>query len=107
MRAYVAGRLFDKATQNDQLQFVAGSSGPPGPGTNSAGLGIFRYQTTCGTVFGHTGNIPGYTVFAAANANSSRSVVVVANTQLNSSPATPAFTMLRQAESLAVCAALG
>jgi D-alanyl-D-alanine carboxypeptidase len=107
MRAYVDGRLFDKATQNDQLQFVAGASGPPGPGINSAGLGIFRYQTDCGTVFGHTGNIPGYTVFAAANASGSRSVVVVVNTQLNSSPATPAFTMLGHVEALGVCAALG
>jgi D-alanyl-D-alanine carboxypeptidase len=32
----------------------------PGPGTNSAGLAIFRYQTRCGTVYGHTGNFPGY-----------------------------------------------
>jgi D-alanyl-D-alanine carboxypeptidase len=107
MRAYVAGKLFDRSTRNDQLQFVTGSSGPPGPGTNSAGLGIFRYQTNCGTVFGHTGNIPGYTVFAAASANGSRSVVVVVNTQLNSSPMTPAFTRLRDAEGLGVCAAMG
>ncbi len=107
MRAYVEGRLFDKATQSDQLHFVAGNSGPPGPGINSAGLGIFRYQTDCGTVFGHTGNIPGYTVFAAANANGSRSVVLIVNTQLNSSPATAAFAMFRHTEDLGVCAALG
>ncbi len=107
IRAYVAGQLFGKATQRDQLQFVAGSSGPPGPGDNSAGLGIFRYETSCGTVFGHTGNIPGYTLFAAADASGSRSVVVIVNEQLNSSPATPAFTALRQVDGLGVCAALG
>lgn len=107
MRAYVQGRFFDQSTRNDQLRFVPGNSGPPGPGDNSAGLGIFRYQTDCGTMFGHTGNIPGYTVFAAASANGARSVVVVVNTQLNSSPATAAFTMLREAEGLGVCAALG
>ncbi len=107
MRAYVSGQLFDRATQADQLQFVGGSSGPPGPGTNSAGLGIFRYETHCGTVLGHTGNIPGYTLFAAASSNGSRSVVVIVNEQLNSSPATPVFTALRRAEGLGVCAALG
>jgi D-alanyl-D-alanine carboxypeptidase len=106
-RAYVAGQLFDQATRSDQWQFLAGSSGPPGPGTNSAGLGIFRYQTSCGTVYGHTGNIPGYTLFAAASADGSRSVEVIVNNQLNSSPATPAFTALRGAEGLGVCAALG
>ena len=41
------------------------ASEPPGPGKNSAGLGIFRYETRCGTVWGHTGNYPGYTQFAA------------------------------------------
>ncbi len=107
MRAYVAGRLFGRSTQEDQRQFVAGSSGPPGPGDNSAGLGIFEYRTTCGTVLGHTGNIPGYTLFAAASADGSRSVVVIVNEQLNSSPASPAFTALRRAEGLAVCDALG
>lgn len=106
IRAYVGGRLFDQATQAEQLHFVAGSSGPPGPGTNAAGLGIFRYETACGTVYGHTGNIPGYTVFAAANAGASRSVVVVVNTQLNSTPATPAYNALRHTWELAVCAAL-
>lgn len=107
MRAYVAGRLFDRTTRDDQMDFVPGNSGPPGPGSNAAGLGVFRYRTDCGTVFGHTGNIPGYTTFAAASADGSRSVVVVVNTQLNSTPTTTAFTRLRDAEALGVCAALG
>ena len=61
IRAYASGRLFGAATHSQQLRFVPGSSEPPGPGTNAAGLGIFRYRTRCGTVFGHTGNFPGYT----------------------------------------------
>jgi len=107
MRSYVRGELFSKATQAEQLQFVPGSSGPPGPGTNAAGLGIFRYQTGCGTVFGHTGNFPGYTLFAASSPDGRSSVVVAVNQQLNSTPVTPAFTLLREADELGVCAALG
>jgi D-alanyl-D-alanine carboxypeptidase len=107
MRAYVAGRLFGPTVQKAQRQFVSGSSGPPGPGTNSAGLAIYRYQTKCGTVFGHTGNFPGYTMFAAATSDGSRSVVVAVNTQLNANePVSAAYTALRNAESTAVCAAL-
>lgn len=107
MRAYVAGRLFGPTVQKEQRQFVPGSSGPPGPGTNSAGLAIYRYQTKCGTVFGHTGNFPGYTMFAAATSDGSRSVVVAVNTQLNANkPVSAAYTALRNLESTAVCAAL-
>jgi D-alanyl-D-alanine carboxypeptidase len=108
MRAYVAGRLFGPTVHEEQFQFVPGASGPPGPGTNSAGLAIFRYQTRCGTVYGHTGNFPGYTIFAAATANGSRSVVVAINTQLNDKkPVSAAYTALRNVETTAVCAALG
>jgi D-alanyl-D-alanine carboxypeptidase len=107
MRAYVAGRLFGPTVQKDQRQFMPGSSGPPGPGINSAGLAIYRYQTKCGTVFGHTGNFPGYTMFAAATSDGSRSVVVAVNTQLNAKePVSAAYTALRNGESTAVCAAL-
>jgi D-alanyl-D-alanine carboxypeptidase len=106
MRAYVSGQLFNAATQHQQLQFVPGDSGPPGPGTNSAGLAVFRYQTSCGTVYGHTGNYPGYTVFAASNPKGTRSVVVIVNTQLNTNTTGDTFTQLRHIDQLAVCAAL-
>jgi D-alanyl-D-alanine carboxypeptidase len=106
MRAYVAGTLTDPDTRSRQFQFVPGSSGPPGPGSNSAGLAIFRYRTECGTVYGHTGNFPGYTIFAASTADGSRSVVVIVNEQLNDNPLTPVFTQLRHVEGLGVCAAL-
>ncbi len=106
MRAYVRGTLTDRATRSKQFRFVPGSSGPPGPGTNAAGLAIFRYRTACGTVYGHTGNFPGYTIFAAASSNGSRSVVVIVNEQLNDNPATPVFTQLRAVDGLGVCAAM-
>jgi D-alanyl-D-alanine carboxypeptidase len=106
MRAYVRGTLTDRATRRQQFQFVPGNSGPPGPGANASGLAIFRYTTSCGTVYGHTGNFPGYTIFAAATPDGSRSVTVIVNEQLNDNPVTPAFTQLQAVEGLGVCAAL-
>jgi D-alanyl-D-alanine carboxypeptidase len=106
MRAYVDGLFTNAAVHRAQFTFVDGNSGPPGPGTNASGLGIFRYRTSCGTVYGHTGNFPGYTIFAAATGDGSRSAEVVVNTQLNTNPATPAFNLLRQIDGMAVCAAM-
>jgi D-alanyl-D-alanine carboxypeptidase len=68
VRGYVKKELFDRATRVRQRQVIeAGRSEPPGPGANSAGLVIFRYETRCGTVWGCTGNTPGYTQFMAAS----------------------------------------
>jgi D-alanyl-D-alanine carboxypeptidase len=108
IRAYVGGKLFDERTQAKQRRVVeGGSSEPPGPGKNSAGLGIFRYQTRCGTVWGHTGNTLGYTQFMAASSTGRRSATVSINSQLTPTVGDPdAFKALRRAEGLAVCAAL-
>jgi len=70
-------------------------------------LGVFRYETKCGTVWGHTGSILGYTQFMAASPNGSRSVTVSANSQLTPTEGAPgAFKALRRTEERAVCAAL-
>jgi D-alanyl-D-alanine carboxypeptidase len=108
IRAYVGGKLFDQRTQAKQRRVVeGGSSEPPGPGMNSAGLAIFRYETRCGTVWGHTGNTLGYTQFAAASADGRRSVTVSINAQHTLvSGSLDVFRALRRAEKLAVCAAL-
>ena len=108
IRGYVGGKLFDKRTRAKQRRVIeGGSSEPPGPGKNSAGLAIFRYETRCGTVWGHTGNTPGYTQFMAASPTGSRSVTVSINSQLAPPVGDPdAFKALRRAEGLAVCAAL-
>jgi D-alanyl-D-alanine carboxypeptidase len=107
-RGYVGGDLFDLKTRTRQRNvFEGGSSDPPGPGKNSAGLGIFRYETRCGTVWGHTGNYPGYTQFLAASPNGKRSVTVSVNEQLSPIQGAPGvFEALRRAEVKAVCAAL-
>src|ERR671921_63689 len=108
IRGYVGGKLFDERTQAKQRRVVeGGSSEPPGPGKNSAGLALFRYETRCGTVWGHTGNTLGYTQFMAASPNGSRSATVSINSQLAPPVGDPdAFKALRRAEGLAVCAAL-
>ena len=108
IRGYVGGKLFDERTQAKQRRVVeGGSSEPPGPGKNSAGLALFRYETRCGTVWGHTGNTLGYTQFMAASPDGRRSATVSINSQLAPPVGDPdAFKALRRAEGLAVCAAL-
>lgn len=105
---YVKGQLYDLHTRSQQRKvFEGGRSDPLGPGKNSAGLGVFRYETKCGTVWGHTGNTPGYTQFMASSADGRRSVVVSINEQLTPKLGAPGvFDALRRAEGLAVCAAL-
>jgi len=106
IRAYVAGRTIDPATRRAQFHFVPGSSEPPGPGANAAGLAIFRYTTRCGVVYGHTGNTAGYTQFAASNSTGSRSVTVSVNSQITPKTDGPLFQQLRDLYTLGVCAAL-
>ncbi|MGZ6617779.1 MAG: serine hydrolase domain-containing protein [Solirubrobacteraceae bacterium] len=109
IRGYVGRRLFGRAVQAQQLRFVAGHSEPIGPGANSAAVGIFRYRTRCGTVYGHTGNFFGFTQFTAATLDGRRSVTVSINEQLNQTytgQSLVVFNALRAAEEDAVCAAL-
>ena len=106
-RAYVGGALFGGAVREAQLTFFpGGSSDPPGPGTNAAGLAIFRYETDCGTLYGHTGNIFGYTQFMAATLDGERSVVVSANAQMSPELDAARFARLARVNELAACAAL-
>jgi D-alanyl-D-alanine carboxypeptidase len=104
IRAELGGRFFGPAQRRAQMRFVAGASSPPGPGRNAAGLAIFRYQTRCGTVYGHTGNFPGYVQWSAATADGQRSVT----TSLNiAAPTGALLQLLRSLQAAAVCALLG
>jgi D-alanyl-D-alanine carboxypeptidase len=104
IRADLGARFFGKAQRRQQMRFVRGSSSPAGPGRNSAGLALFRYQTRCGTVYGHTGNFPGYVQWAAATADGRRSVT----TSLNiAAPTGALLARLRSLQASAVCALLG
>jgi D-alanyl-D-alanine carboxypeptidase len=104
----VGGDLFDLQTRAEQREvFEGGGSEPQGPGENSAGLGVFRYETECGTVWGHTGNTAGYTQFMASSPNGRRSATVSINAQITPTVGDPAaFAALGRAEGRAVCAAL-
>jgi len=103
-RAFVGARLFSGATRSLQRSFVSGDSSPPGPGENDAGLGVFRYRTDCGTVFGHTGSFPGYRMFAASNGNGRKSVVFAVSAQIVPGQGSPTVSQLiRKAQRLAVC----
>ena len=106
IRGYARGATTSPAAHRAQFTFRPGSSEPPGPGKNSAGLAIFRYQTRCGTVYGHTGNTEGYTQFAAATKNGSQSVVVSVNARIVPVTNPARFRELRRIYTLAVCAAL-
>jgi D-alanyl-D-alanine carboxypeptidase len=112
LNAFIRGLLgrsyFGRLTQQEQLVFIEGGmSDPPGPGENSAGLAIFRYETSCGTVYGHTGNFPGYTQFAAASRDGARSATVSASLQIRPDLDAEVFAQLRHTFELAACAALG
>jgi len=111
IRGYVGGALFGPETQAEQtdLFIPGGESGPPGPGVNSSSMALFRYETPCGTVYGHTGNTSGYTQFMAASPDGTRSATVAMTVQRNAE-GTPeevhVLHGLQQAEAAAICLAL-
>ncbi|MBN0042581.1 beta-lactamase family protein [Streptomyces actuosus] len=105
VRGYTGGALFGRSALQAQRRWIPGSSHPEGPGRNSAGLGIFRYETRCGTVLGHTGNTPGYTQLIAATPDGRRSLTFSVTSQINSG--TPEqLRLLRAVQEDFVCALL-
>lgn len=104
VRALLSRRFFGPAQQAQQMHWVTGSSSPPGPGANAAGLALFRYRTRCGTVYGHTGNFPGYVQWAAATRDGRRSVTTSLNIP---APTGALLRRLRAVQETAVCALLG
>lgn len=103
VRAYVSGQLIGQAQHEEQFNFVAGESGPPGPGTNSSGLAVYRYETECGTYYGHTGNFPGYTTFIASTEDGQNSTVVIVNSQINPRSENDMYSKLKKVYEAAVC----
>ena len=76
---------------------------PPLSSTLPASTAPLKSAPRCGTVYGHTGNFPGYTQFAAATRDGKRSVT----TSLNI-PATSGALLkrLQAVQTTAVCALL-
>ncbi len=105
VRGLLAKRFFGTRIQRQQFKWVKnGHSSPAGPGKNSAGLSLFRYETRCGTVYGHTGNFPGYVQFAAADRTGKRSVTTSLNIP---APSGKLLSQLRELQTKAVCRVFG
>jgi D-alanyl-D-alanine carboxypeptidase len=100
---YAGPELLSHRVRRAQLTFVAGSSEPAGPGRNAAGLAIFRYTTRCGVVYGHTGNTPGYTQFAAATPDGERAMTFSVNAQITAKSNPAVFAKLRAVQEDFVC----
>ncbi|MFE5934978.1 serine hydrolase domain-containing protein [Streptomyces sp. NPDC056470] len=108
IRAWAGGHGFlSKETRHQQRTFIPGAaSEPAGPGVNAGGLALFRYTTRCGTVYGHTGNFPGYTQFAAGTADGKRSLTFSINTQTSKSMKPELLAKVRAVQEDFVCALL-
>ncbi|MFB7037632.1 MULTISPECIES: serine hydrolase domain-containing protein [unclassified Streptomyces] len=108
VRAWAGGRGYlSEEVRNQQRRFIPGAaSEPAGPGTNAGGLAIFRYETRCGTVYGHTGNFPGYTQLAVATADGRRSLTFSINTQTSKSLKPDLLAKVRTVQENFVCALL-
>lgn len=107
IRGYAAGELTSRAVLREQRRWIEGASEPAGPGRNTAGLAIFRYDTRCGVVLGHTGNFPGYTQLIAATPDGRKSLTFSLTTQVNKTLDPDLVEKLRTIEENAVCALLG
>jgi D-alanyl-D-alanine carboxypeptidase len=101
--AYGGPRFLPPKVRQAQLTFIDGASEPAGPGQNSVGLGIFRYVTRCGTVYGHTGNTSGYTQFAAASPDGTSSLTFSVNAQITANTNPAMLSTMRAVEENAVC----
>ncbi|GAA1964571.1 serine hydrolase domain-containing protein [Catenulispora subtropica] len=106
IKGYAGPELISRSTREEQQNVVPGSSEPPGPGTNAAGLAIFRYTTRCGVVYGHTGNTLGYTQLALSTADGSRSMTFSVNETLTQKTNAPLFATMRGIQEDFVCALL-
>ncbi|WP_019070089.1 serine hydrolase domain-containing protein [Streptomyces hokutonensis] len=104
---YASGALTSKAALREQRHWIPGASEPAGPGSNSAGLAIFRYETRCGVVLGHTGNTLGYTQLIAATPDGRRALTFSLTTQVNQAGNATLLSKVRAVEEDAVCALLG
>jgi D-alanyl-D-alanine carboxypeptidase len=111
IRGYVSGRLISAKLRArwQRLFMPASGSEPRGPGFNSAAMALFRYQTRCGTVYGHSGNTLGYTQYAFSTPDGSRSATVSINvqvTQESKGQQARVFSGLLRVAQSAICRAL-
>ncbi len=107
IRGYASGRLYGRKVVEQQRRWIEGAaSEPAGPGRNSAGLAVFRYQTRCGVVLGHTGNTLGYTQLIAATPDGRRSLTFSVTSQITESTGAERLQRMRALQENFVCALL-
>lgn len=70
--ALLAGRLLPR----DQLKAMLDTV-PQGSGPVRHGLGVMEAATRCGTVWGHTGGLPGYSSYSFTDRTGARNVTVL------------------------------
>jgi D-alanyl-D-alanine carboxypeptidase len=70
--ALFSGRLLPREQLRTMLTTV-----PQGDGTDRYGLGVMEISTPCGTVWGHTGGLPGYASYSFSDRTGTRSVSVL------------------------------
>ncbi|WP_394425651.1 serine hydrolase domain-containing protein [Streptomyces sp. SGAir0957] len=75
LTALISGELLPEAQMEQMRTTVAAPEEGGG-----YGLGLMRVDTTCGTVWGHTGGLPGYSSEIYADAGGRRSVAVLTST---------------------------
>ena len=101
------GVLTVPAVHAEQFDFVPGSSEPPGPGTNSAGLRHLPLRHVLRHDLRPHGQHPRLHAVRGATEDGTRSVVVQVNGQVTPAEAhATAFADLLRVETSAVCAAL-
>jgi D-alanyl-D-alanine carboxypeptidase len=84
-RALLSGRLLNAASLRTMKTTVAEGKESDLPGTRY-GLGIERIATPCGIAWGHSGNMPGYVVWALSSTNGRKQVVLSVNEDPKSLP---------------------
>jgi D-alanyl-D-alanine carboxypeptidase len=100
----LGGELVDENELWRMKDTVAGERSPLGPGTKSAGLGIFSYELPCGEVWGHTSQFPSYQAFGAATSDGRSALATLISTSEISEEANEA---LDRAQQLPACRTLG
>ncbi len=101
LTALISGELLPKA----QLEQMRTTVDAPEEG-GGYGLGLMRVDTTCGTVWGHTGGLPGYSSEIYTDASGRRSVAVLTSTNFGIKEKKAATNNKALAEA-AICQMLG
>ncbi|WP_406179412.1 serine hydrolase domain-containing protein [Streptomyces sp. NBC_01006] len=100
--ALLSGKLLASEQLKEMLTTVAEEPGNP----NRYGLGLEQVVTPCGTVWGHVGQVPGYSSWDYTDATGSRTVSVFASSVFDLAEP-KAGTAVQTLVNAAVCAMLG